>query len=546
MIDEPMNARKVSLETLPHDILYHIIRSISIQDMFRLQQTSTFFRALFETRSIWSEAYRSTSLPLHAGPFPHQSTQTLKHALAKTDKVSRNWAPYTPKPTQTRSFHIDGFISIHVLARRWLIGHLDDGRSIACVDMDRASKPGELIPQAVIYQCEEGMRISFHECLTTVGLEGHTLAISVLHEGPWDEKAHMFVTCEAARRSEAMKIFKVTGLDGPGPALGFEFMASYPLAWDPMQADWTCAIAPRLLVIAKEAQCGDNDDETLYIDLESFKTYTVSLPLFQGGKFFLFFVSCATHLLVFRRAEQKPIDERQPTDNVWNTTLDTLALPVPGTGFHHCALKISHHAQFSFDISEAHVLHDPALAPWKHETRIVLLAKVSPDISGLSKKKRKKKKFTDPNLSVVRVALTDRDGDSDDSGIGTALKSVTLKAPHRMEACVRCGCGSRRSTLTAGSWMPLCSRSLTTRICSLATGAVKSSIRWRGTRTAGGLATNGWNILMCAGALAAPGANVQGGELFVGGVCLMVDLILSHQFKSSAHLEHACAHCRVE
>ncbi|KAH7911296.1 hypothetical protein BJ138DRAFT_941128 [Hygrophoropsis aurantiaca] len=447
MLDQSMNAHKVSLDTLPHDILYHIIRSISIQDMLRLQQTSTFFQTLFETRSIWSEAYRTTSLPLHAGPFPHQSTQTLKHALAKTDKVSRNWAPYAPKPKRTRTFNADRFIDARVLAGRWLMGRLIDERSIACVDMDRISKEGELMPQTVMYQCEEGMRISFHECLTTIGLDGHAITISVLHEGPRDENTPIFASSarmsrssrrmsgssprmsasyEAERRPETMKIFKVTGLDGPGPALGFEFMASYPFAWDPRQGGWTCAIASRLLVIAKAAQYGD--DETLYIDLESFKTYIVSLPPFRGKCFSPLFVSCATHLLVFRRAKQRLTNTVRHTDTVrnTNTTLDALALPAPNARFHHSALKISHHAQLPFDISETHVLHDPALAPWKHKSHIVLLAKVTPVNTG-------------PNLSVVQVALTDREGNSDDSGLGSITCFVEPLFPYQSQDTIKIG-----------------------------------------------------------------------------------------------------------
>ncbi|KAH7920913.1 hypothetical protein BV22DRAFT_1132715 [Leucogyrophana mollusca] len=83
-----------TLESIPIDVLYRIASFIYVMDIVRLRQVSKFLREVIEGRPIWSNAYRTTTLPRHPGPFPHQSTEMLKESLIESAKLARGWAPH--------------------------------------------------------------------------------------------------------------------------------------------------------------------------------------------------------------------------------------------------------------------------------------------------------------------------------------------------------------------------------------------------------------------------------------------------------------------
>ncbi|KAH7926014.1 hypothetical protein BV22DRAFT_973779, partial [Leucogyrophana mollusca] len=110
-----------TLENIPIDVLYRIVSFISVLDIVRLRLVSKFFWEVMEGRTVWSNAYRTTTLPRHPGPFPHQSTEMLKETLLESAKLARNWAPHEPIPTARRTLPVEGDGPHQLVLGRWLM-----------------------------------------------------------------------------------------------------------------------------------------------------------------------------------------------------------------------------------------------------------------------------------------------------------------------------------------------------------------------------------------------------------------------------------------
>ncbi|KAH7914531.1 hypothetical protein BJ138DRAFT_1110460 [Hygrophoropsis aurantiaca] len=355
-----------TLDTLPLDILYRIISFTSVLDIVRFQQISKHFRELMQTGTIWRNAYRTTSLPRYPGPFPHQSAAFLRDTLVRSAKVAQNWAPNVPVPTSQRTFEGDKDYSRPCFfMNRWLMV-IDDKHSINCVDLDTAS--GVVTPP-ISYRSDEGRFIEDHWYLSTMSPEGHTLAFAIVLEmththlgGQVLWVAPIFIlNSNIHNGGRNSKLFKLISNNGTTPI--FEFVQSYSTnwPWDGRGLGVRCFIGPRLLVIAG----GDINRKTLYIDLETFRAYSVSLPPAEI-KCSATFISCVKHLLVIRSPMPQMVDG--------HITLDVLAIPPPGTGFPSDALKLSHRGRHPGAFAHTYLLHDPVANPWLGEPHILLYA----------------------------------------------------------------------------------------------------------------------------------------------------------------------------
>ncbi|KAH7915152.1 hypothetical protein BJ138DRAFT_1142442 [Hygrophoropsis aurantiaca] len=370
--------QSLTLLDLPRDVLYRIISFASVPDKLRLLQTSTFFRNMMEERPVWSDAYRMSSLPRYPGPFPHQSTKTLKKALLTSAKVAQN-SESEFVPTSTRIFKDDKqYIYHRFFLGRWYTG-IDCRRRINCVDLDTAR--GEVIP-TVIYRCDDGFYIIDYACLSTTSLEGYTTAFAVVLEAKevsWEE--HPFGLNHPTQ--QVIKLLKIANLDGP--VLSLELIRTYP-AFYSHSVKMMCAIGPRLLVVAGDSQL--DQDKWLYIDLETFKPYQISLPP-VGVQYRTSFICCTAHLLVIR----SPYRPNSAGTN--HTIFNAFAIPASGSDPQRDALKMTHHCQHPNIFAHISLLHDPTMDSWRREPRILLLANIS-DIS-----------HTSTFLGVVRLHLSE-------------------------------------------------------------------------------------------------------------------------------------------
>ncbi|KAH7910326.1 hypothetical protein BJ138DRAFT_1101953 [Hygrophoropsis aurantiaca] len=377
-----------TLDTLPIDVLYHIIGFMPVLDIVRFRQTSLFFREVTGARAIWREAYRATSLPRDPGPFLHQSTATLKDSLIKSAKIARNWAPNEPIPTATRTFQDDRYYSNRRLFMgRWFMG-IQEAQHINCTDLDSAS--GEVTPR-VIYSCEGGPWIKYHAYLSTTSPKGHVLKFAVVHEaGPY-ENNHP--------RQQVIKIFRIDDDEGAVPAL--ELMRSYSISW-PYKVTVTCTIGPRLLVVA-----GDINDQPLYIDLETFQTYEVFLPPVKT-EYSQTFIPSATQLLVIRNTYSLDSESENNNTIIYSTVFNVFAIPPSGTKIAQSTLQMSHQGHHPNIINYISLLYDPCIESGQHESCMLLHAIVNED----SEKH--------PFRGIVRISMS-----PDNSSIACDIQNIS-------------------------------------------------------------------------------------------------------------------------
>ncbi|KAH7931316.1 hypothetical protein BV22DRAFT_10431 [Leucogyrophana mollusca] len=338
--------------------------------LMRLSQVSKFFRRMTEAGTIWRSAYRTTSLPRHSGPFLHQSSETLKEFLLKSARLACNWAPHKPIPTRRRS--IQGAVgegTYRLFLGRWLM-NIAESTHIKYADLDSADTPS-----VVVYRSDVDVVIHGHAYISTTSLDGHVLAFAIV----WERNIESLI--------QTIKVFKA--VDHAGPALSLELAASYPVNWTRSER-LQPALGPRLLVIVGDPV----HDEVLYVDLETFMTFTVSLPPIQqdfGVRVDVAFIPCVTHLLVVR----SPI-ARRTNSAVFDSVafFDAFGIPPIGSEFRHDTLKLSHHGRHPVGLTEVTLLHDPAIDPWRGEPHILLFAGIQDDAE------------TDQSYGVVRLAMS--------------------------------------------------------------------------------------------------------------------------------------------
>ncbi|KIJ15950.1 hypothetical protein PAXINDRAFT_99301 [Paxillus involutus ATCC 200175] len=153
------------LGQLPIDVLYEILRSLSIQDIVRLQRVSNRFYEITQERIVWANAYHSTILPCPSGPYASQDATSLKRQLIHSTKLEKNWprrrVASTPKlniagstasrdaharredpatrvysPTSIRRFTlpIPRPLALTAITGRWIV--VVTGTGIWCIDLE--------------------------------------------------------------------------------------------------------------------------------------------------------------------------------------------------------------------------------------------------------------------------------------------------------------------------------------------------------------------------------------------------------------------------
>ncbi|KAH7928048.1 hypothetical protein BV22DRAFT_1117780 [Leucogyrophana mollusca] len=330
-------------ERIPLDVLYRIIYFVSVQDIIRLRQVSKFLQEITEARSIWSNAYRTTSLARRLGPFPHQSTATLKDLLFQSAKIACNWAPNIPRPTAKHPIEVKQGDCCHsLLLGRWLM-FVDESRTqIRCFDLDSADRD---CASSIVYN-NNGTPISDFHSVSTTSVGGHDLALVIVRERP-------------GTSMDRIKILKVLGHEGP--LISFEPAQTYSISWK--STSLRSVIGPRLLVISGE-QLVICPKEVLYVDLATYQTYkmTFTVPVEHYIPTHVSFISCATHLLVLRSF--------LTTDNTSHTIIDVFPLasanmaPKPGS------LDPSHSGEWPSYFNGTHLLCDPSLHSQIDDPRI--------------------------------------------------------------------------------------------------------------------------------------------------------------------------------
>ncbi|KAH7915943.1 hypothetical protein BJ138DRAFT_827979 [Hygrophoropsis aurantiaca] len=366
----------LTLDSIPIEVLWYIISFISVFDIIRLQKVSKFFKDVTEVDIIWRNAYRTTSLPRCPGPFPHQSTETLKNALVQSARLTCNWADpkSAPRPTSRRNIDSqEGDKQHDLLFGRWLM-YIDKAQTqVKCVDLDVTNC--EDIP-VVVYRST--VKIRNFSCLATTTLDGQTSAFAIVLE-----RRHQPVNSSAT-----IKLFKLSGY--LGPALSFELAESYPIDWrsNAMQA----TIGPRLLVISGIRPWMYSND-VLYVDLDTFSTYSVALPPMTPGNAVqnVQFIPCAAHLLVLHtltvRGSHPP------------SLFEAFSIPAAHEGPKPTSLALTHRSLYhNPSYSDVVLLHDPVVAPWIGEASICLAVTTTPSV--------RDQETTEEVQSVVRLFLS--------------------------------------------------------------------------------------------------------------------------------------------
>ncbi|KZT21435.1 hypothetical protein NEOLEDRAFT_1128812 [Neolentinus lepideus HHB14362 ss-1] len=132
----------VSFDTLPHDILYHIISFLSPLDTYRLRQVNTIFYDLTHHRQIWTNAYLRTSLPIPKDPVLTKSTKQLEVELRRAAKLDDAFNQGSLRPILRN--RIDDWngpggrnhVWCNLVKGRWLIVCRWQSKYVKCYDLD--------------------------------------------------------------------------------------------------------------------------------------------------------------------------------------------------------------------------------------------------------------------------------------------------------------------------------------------------------------------------------------------------------------------------
>ncbi|KAF9225944.1 hypothetical protein BS17DRAFT_815612 [Gyrodon lividus] len=185
--DTICSATTAGLGQLPVDVLYEVLKSLSVRDIVRLQRVSKRFCEITHERIVWANAYHLTTLPRPSGPHAWQDATSLKCHLIRSAKVEKSWprrhvAPASVLdgagsatshdanadgggaatreyyPTSTRKFTcpISRPITLKTVAGRWVV--ICTRTAIWCIDMEAEEQAGEGEPSWV----------SLHLCSTHI------------------------------------------------------------------------------------------------------------------------------------------------------------------------------------------------------------------------------------------------------------------------------------------------------------------------------------------------------------------------------------------
>ncbi|KAH7907489.1 hypothetical protein BJ138DRAFT_496589 [Hygrophoropsis aurantiaca] len=144
-------------QPLPDEILSQIISYLPIRYILLLRQVSKHLNAITHDRSVWADAYRTSSLVRPAGPFAWQTAQMLESNIAQSTRLSLNWAPNDgAAPVRSRRKNIARYwaarTAVKLVLGRWLFV-IQDQAHIVCHDLD---DPSDEAPPSVLYECNAG------------------------------------------------------------------------------------------------------------------------------------------------------------------------------------------------------------------------------------------------------------------------------------------------------------------------------------------------------------------------------------------------------
>ncbi|KAH7904279.1 hypothetical protein BJ138DRAFT_938571 [Hygrophoropsis aurantiaca] len=141
--------------TLPDEIFCNIIEYLPIRCILLLRRVSKHLNAITYERSIWTYAYRTSSLVRPPGPFAWQTTHTLESSLIQSARMSLNWPPNdNAAPIRSRRIIKISGHSRKLVLGRWLFTSHDFVR-ILCYDLDRTDSSSIEEPCAILYECRE-------------------------------------------------------------------------------------------------------------------------------------------------------------------------------------------------------------------------------------------------------------------------------------------------------------------------------------------------------------------------------------------------------
>ncbi|KAH7912356.1 hypothetical protein BJ138DRAFT_1148525 [Hygrophoropsis aurantiaca] len=166
-------------EDLPFDVLREIISYLPIRNTLHLRQVSKHLQQITRERSIWSHAYRASSLVRPQGPFPWQTAAALESILVRSARLALNWPPNPDAaPVRSRVINIgEDKFGFQLVYGRWLLVLNDERQSILCFDLDRSeiSAVDDEEPFSILYKHEtEESFINSLSCVTPISNEGDT------------------------------------------------------------------------------------------------------------------------------------------------------------------------------------------------------------------------------------------------------------------------------------------------------------------------------------------------------------------------------------
>ncbi|KDQ61502.1 hypothetical protein JAAARDRAFT_30951 [Jaapia argillacea MUCL 33604] len=123
------------LDTLIGDLLFIVLSYLSPRDILTLRKTCRSLRQATLDRSVWANAYRTSTYLRPAGPLESQSRQELEKNLIRAEKLDENWTA-SASPVSRRSIDTGtgNPFSMSLAQGRYLF--VGDSKGLRCYDLD--------------------------------------------------------------------------------------------------------------------------------------------------------------------------------------------------------------------------------------------------------------------------------------------------------------------------------------------------------------------------------------------------------------------------
>ncbi|KAH7904710.1 hypothetical protein BJ138DRAFT_1183972 [Hygrophoropsis aurantiaca] len=252
----------------PVDVLYKIFVHLDVIDLIRLQQVSASLYSVLQDRSVWSDAFRISSLPRSKGPFPWQSASYLKSALITQAKLKQNWPP-RPEilariATIVVTFNNNQWVGqFELVLGRWLIFVLhSEVLKVCCYDIHSQLSSQY---QHVIYEVQDtGAQITHLACADVATVDGQFVFVAFVQGNMLDANAD--------GPEDTLKIYKMT-LSARLDAI-FELVLDIPYGPQSVHLQVT---AQALLIVGR-ASARDYYEKTWIMDIQTYRVYRLPPP----------------------------------------------------------------------------------------------------------------------------------------------------------------------------------------------------------------------------------------------------------------------------